>query len=85
MVPFRRTMYIRDLGVQLIKKVLPVLCPHLHYPEDAVHDGTSAMEAWIELIGTSDADRRSQLKLKLPTAISTVWAMVETCRFLRAI
>ncbi|WP_373089114.1 DUF2779 domain-containing protein [Sneathiella sp.] len=34
---------VRFEGSVSIKKVLPVVCPHLKYDQDAVHDGTGAM------------------------------------------
>lgn len=66
MVPFKADYVHPDFcGSTSIKNVLPVLCPHLQYPKDAVHDGTSAMEAWIEMIETTDVNKRSQLKSEL--------------------
>ena len=66
MAPFR-SAYVdsRFMGSTSIKKVLPVLCPHLRYDEAQVHDGAGAMEAWYEMVSTSDAQRRRELRRQL--------------------
>ena len=66
MAPFRND-YVdhKFMGSTSIKKVLPVLCPHLRYDEARVHDGAGAMEAWYEMATTSDALRRDDLRRQL--------------------
>lgn len=66
MIPFKE-VYVHPAfeGSISIKKVLPVLCPQLQYPIDAVHDGAGAMEAWSEMASTQDAARREKLRQEL--------------------
>jgi len=66
MVPFR-TSYVdrRFMGSTSIKKILPVLCPHMRYDEARVHDGAGAMEAWREMTTTRDFERRHELRCQL--------------------
>ncbi len=66
MVPFKAD-YVHPgfEGSTSIKKVLPVLCPDLAYPQEAVHDGTGAMQAWQTMIETSDGMERSRLREEL--------------------
>ncbi len=68
MVPFK-AHYVHPgfEGSISIKKVLPVLCPHLQYPKDSVHDGAGAMEAWSEMANTPDTAKREQLRQELLT------------------
>lgn len=87
MTPFKKDYVHPDfMGSTSIKKVLPVLCPELQYPKDAVHDGTGAMEAWFEMIVTQDAARLEQLRAELLAycQLDTL-AMVEIFRVLRAV
>ena len=72
-------------GSTSIKKILPVICPHLGYEKLDVQDGASAMEAWQKMVqahgGESDAIADSLLEYcKLDT-----FAMVEIYRFLHAL
>ena len=71
-------------GSTSIKKVLPVVCPHLHYSEDAVHDGAGAMAAWLEMIEKIDRAEKDRLGAELRSycELDTL-AMVEIYRFLR--
>ena len=66
MAPFR-TAYVdhRFMGSTSIKKVLPVLCPHMRYNDELVHDGAGAMEAWHEMATTTDVHRRNDLRCQL--------------------
>lgn len=69
-------------GSTSIKKVLPVLCPHLGYDGLEVQDGASAMDAWQKMINAhgeeADAIAANLLKYcKLDT-----FAMVEIYRFI---
>ena len=52
-------------GSTSIKKVLPMLCPHLHYDNQTVHDGAGAMEAWITMVETRDEAVRQRLASEL--------------------
>ncbi len=52
-------------GSASIKKVLPVLVPKLSYKELNVQDGTMAMSAWEELLGTDDKDLIAQKRSDL--------------------
>lgn len=70
-------------GSTSIKKVLPILCPHLRYDKSAVHDGAGAMEAWITMVSTSGEERtRLQRELKDYCRLDSL-AMVEIFNFLR--
>ncbi len=77
-----KTMYIdaKFEGSTSIKKVLPVLCPHLNYDELDVQDGASAMVVWKNMVNENDPDMAKSLLLycKLDT-----FAMVEIFRFLK--
>lgn len=77
---------IRFEGSTSIKKVLPVLCPHLSYNDDAVHDGAGAMAAWLGYVESSDADERQRLadELLAYCKLDTL-AMVDIYQALRAI
>ena len=65
-VPFQQD-YVdwRFQGSSSIKKVLPVLVPELRYPEEEVHDGTSAVEAWARMIGLEQGSERADLRRQL--------------------
>lgn len=56
---------IRFLGSTSIKQVLPILCPDLSYPEEAVHDGGMAIAAWIDMVETINEHRRERLAREL--------------------
>tara|TARA_R110000787_G_scaffold271400_1_gene378594 strand:+ start:2765 stop:4213 length:1449 start_codon:yes stop_codon:yes gene_type:complete len=77
---------IRFEGSTSIKKVLPVLCPHLQYNGEAVHDGGGAMAAWLELVETSDDAEKLRIasELRAYCELDTL-AMVEIYRFLERI
>ena len=76
---------IRFGGSTSIKKVLPVLCPHLAYDEDAVHDGGGAMAAWLEYIETPDDAERERLRRELLAYCKLdSLAMVEIYKALKA-
>lgn len=87
MLPFRAPYVDRRFGGSAsIKNVLPVVCPHLAYDQTAVHDGAGAMEAWLEMVETNDAGRRSDLddQLRRYCALDS-YAMVEIFRFLKSV
>ena len=73
-------------GSTSIKKVLPVLCPHLRYDLDAIYDGAGAMEAWIRMVETSDPVLRARLEAELKDYCRLdSFAMVEIFKVLRAL
>lgn len=73
-------------GSTSIKKVLPVICPHLHYDPGAVHDGAGAMEAWIRMVGTSHPAERDRLMTELKDYCRLdSFAMVEIFKVLRLV
>jgi CRISPR/Cas system-associated exonuclease Cas4 (RecB family) len=75
----------RFQGSTSIKKVLPVLVPHLNYDEDSVHDGAGAMEAWKSLFSTVDPQEREQIRQQLLAYCQLdSLAMVEIFQFLKA-
>ena len=77
---------IRFKGSTSIKKVLPVICPHLQYNEDAVHDGGGAMAAWLTMIETDDDEARGRLSRELRAYCELdSLAMVEIFRFLNVL
>lgn len=66
MKPFKAHYVHPDFrGSTSIKKVLPVLCPELAYDEDAVHDGTGAILAFREMVGTENPTERAELRRQL--------------------
>ena len=53
-------------GSTSIKKVLPVVCPHLSYKDLDVQDGTAAMEIWAAMTGPQcSSSKKDELKEKL--------------------
>ena len=84
MVPFKMD-YVHPLfaGSASIKKVLPVVCPHLSYDPNAVHDGAGAMAAWREMAASADEGRRASLSRELLAycELDTL-AMLEILKFL---
>jgi hypothetical protein len=74
----------RFQGSTSIKKVLPILVPALAYSETDVHDGTGAMQAWLQFTKTADEEERTELKRQLLAycQLDTL-AMVEIFRVLR--
>jgi len=84
MLPFKNS-YVHPAfaGSASIKKVLPVICPHLSYSEDGVHDGAGAMAAWREMVESEDGDRGASLRKQLLEYCELdTFAMVEILRFL---
>ena len=69
-------------GSTSIKKVLPVVCPHLDYGELEVQDGASAMEAWQRMIGTEEGEAEVIAEELLRYCELDTFAMVEIFRFL---
>tara|TARA_B100001540_G_C15792141_1_gene635953 strand:- start:92 stop:1498 length:1407 start_codon:yes stop_codon:yes gene_type:complete len=70
-------------GSTSIKKVLPVICPHLGYDDLDVQDGASAMDAWQKMIQSSGDEAEAQAKALLSYCEMDTFAMVEIYRFLR--
>jgi hypothetical protein len=73
-------------GSTSIKRVLPVVCPHVGYDQDAVHDGGGAMEAWTRMVTSEDAGEKARLRAELLAycGLDTL-AMVEIFRFLQGV
>ena len=69
-------------GSTSIKKVLPVLCPHLSYADLAVRDGTHAMERWMAAVdGGMDAAELEKTRADLLEYCKLdTYAMVELYR-----
>lgn len=70
-------------GSTSIKKVLPIICPHLGYDDLDVQDGASAMDAWQKMILSSGDEAETQAKALLSYCEMDTFAMVEIYRFLR--
>ena len=87
MVPFKQSYVDPAFGGSVsIKRVLPVLCPHLRYDADAVHDGAGAMVAWRRMIASADPVERDRLARELKSYCRTdTLAMVEIFRFLEGV
>ena len=69
-------------GSTSIKKVLPVLCPHLDYKELEVQDGASAMEAWQRMLNAEPEEAEKIANDLLKYCERDTFAMVEIYRFL---
>ena len=69
-------------GSTSIKKVLPVVCPHLDYKELEVQDGASAMEAWQRMINAELDEAEKIANDLLEYCERDTFAMVEIYRFL---
>jgi len=76
---------VRFDGSTSIKKVLPVVCPHLDYSDLTVQEGSSAMEAWERMLNAEpeEADRIAEALLSY--CERDTFAMVEIYRFLVAL
>ena len=72
-------------GSTSIKKVLPVVCPHLDYKELVVQDGASAMEAWRRMIDAPPDEAEKIASDLLSYCRLDTFAMVEIYRFLESI
>ncbi len=69
-------------GSTSIKKVLPVVCPHLDYKKLEVQDGASAMEAWQRMINAAPDEAEKIAADLLKYCERDTFAMVEIYRFL---
>ena len=72
-------------GSTSIKKVLPVICPDLHYGDLDVQDGSSAMEAWERMIHAEPSESERIARALLSYCERDTLAMVEIYRFLSGI
>ncbi len=83
---FQQDLYIHPgfKGSNSIKKVLPVLVPHLDYSELEIADGTSAMLGWNDLIfgALGKKERHMLTKQMLDYCEMDTLAMVEIWRVL---
>jgi len=69
-------------GSTSIKKVLPIVCPHLDYKELEVQDGASAMEAWQQMVNAEPEEAKRIAQNLLKYCELDTFAMVEIYRFL---
>ena len=71
-------------GSASIKKVLPILCPHLSYGSLQVQDGTQAMEQWFKMTSEEiEEEEKSSIKNNLLEYCKMdTFAMVEIYRTL---
>jgi hypothetical protein len=74
----------RFRGSTSIKRILPVLVPTLAYNQSDVHDGTGAMQTWLQLTKSRDNTERAELERQLLAycRLDTL-AMVEIFQALR--
>lgn len=74
-------------GSTSIKKVLPVVCPHLSYNTLAIKDGTGAMEAWATLTGPEcSMQKKKEIKLQLLEYCKLdTFAMIEILKFIKTL
>jgi len=72
-------------GSTSIKKVLPIICPHLNYDSLNVQNGSSAMEAWQKMINAEPATADNIANELLKYCKLDTFAMVEIYRFLKSI
>lgn len=72
-------------GSTSIKKVLPVVCPHLGYDDLDVQDGTSAMDAWQRMINANGEEADQLAANLLEYCKLDTFAMIEIHRFLMAL
>ncbi|MEW8052991.1 MAG: DUF2779 domain-containing protein [Candidatus Thiodiazotropha sp.] len=82
-----KTAYVdsRFDGSTSIKKVLPVVCPHLNYNDLDVQDGASAMESWKRMLDAAPEEADSIAQSLLRYCERDTFAMVEIYRFLGSI
>lgn len=85
--PVFKTDYVdaRFDGSTSIKKVLPIVCPHLDYIDLDVQDGTSAMEAWKRMIDAPQDEAEEIESELLRYCERDTFAMVSIYRFLKEI
>ncbi|MFI0460018.1 MAG: DUF2779 domain-containing protein, partial [Candidatus Thiodiazotropha endolucinida] len=82
-----KTAYVdsRFDGSTSIKKVLPVVCPHLNYNDLDVQDGASAMESRKRMLDAAPEEADSIAQSLLRYCERDTFAMVEIYRFLGSI
>ena len=73
---------VRFKGSTSIKKVLPILCPHLGYEALDVQDGAEAMEAWQAMVQASGDEAETMASTLLEYCHMDTFAMVEIYKFL---
>ncbi len=72
-------------GSTSIKKVLPVVCPHLDYSDLDVQDGSAAMEAWERMLNAEPEEAERIAGSLLRYCDRDTFAMVEIYRLLSGI
>lgn len=82
-----KTAYVdaRFDGSTSIKKVLPVVCPHLNYSDLDVQDGATAMESWKRMLDAEPGEADKIAQSLLSYCERDTFAMVEIYRFLASI
>ena len=70
-------------GSTSIKKVLPVLCPHIGYDDFEVQDGAAAMEAWQKMTSACGKDAEYYATCLLEYCQLDTFAMVQIYQFIR--
>lgn len=87
MIPFAKGWYVdKDfMGSASIKKVLPVLIPHLSYTELGIHDGASAQRLWMQAVidGKDSIDKQVLFADLIEYCKLDTLAMVEIFNLLR--
>lgn len=73
---------IKFKGSTSIKKVLPVICPHLGYQGLQIMDGANAMDAWHQMIQAEGSKAEEIAGALLAYCKMDTLAMVEIHRFL---
>jgi len=77
---------VKFQGSTSIKKVLPVICPHLLYNEDAIHEGAGAMAAFLNHIDIEDINEKNRIRSELRDYCELdTFAMVEIFGFLKTL
>lgn len=72
-------------GSTSIKKVLPVICPHLSYGALEVQDGATAMDAWQKMINAEEDEAEEIATNLLEYCKLDTLAMVEIYKFLTSL
>lgn len=75
----------RSKGSISIKKILPLLCPHLSYASLSIQEGTAAQEGWRKMVfeDLSEGERFELKKSLLEYCKLDTWAMVEIYQVLK--
>lgn len=82
-----KTAYVdaRFDGSTSIKKVLPIVCPHLSYKDLEIQEGSLAIEAWRRMINANSEEGKEIASDLLKYCERDTFAMVEIYRFLNGL